>query len=200
MTPNVFNVIEPTTYTIQFSPGELPKLFEVFDQEGNLYYFRHLDGKTSTINLNFPQDGYYHTHEETPFTIINQKPLTPGGQGIKLRQPDRDYPMNNIKIEENVGDSMGGTPARIFPKIGVIEFNPKIKKYPFPIKLFILLHELGHCKYSEEVDADAFALKMYLGLGYNASMAYYALSHILKESPENVIRLKILFKDVMNYA
>ena len=64
----------------------------------------------------------------------------------------------------------------------------------------ILLHEQGHCMYSSEYSCDLYALKQYLYLGYNASMAYYAMSHILKQSPENVKRIKVMFKNVMNFS
>jgi hypothetical protein len=199
MNYNSFDPQEPTTYAITFDGGNKPKLFNVYDSEGNLYYFRHLDGKTGSIELNFPDNGHFTTDDTTPFTITASKPLVPSGQDIPLPPPDRSYDASNLKIQ--VGPpSMGSTPARIFPKIGVIEYNPNMTKYPYPIRLFILLHELSHTQYTNEASADAMALKLYLGMGYNASMAYYSLSHILKVSPDNVVRLKKMFSNIMNYS
>ncbi len=200
MISSVFNVIQPTTYTITFDNGNRPKLFQVYNEEGELYYFRHLDGKTTTINVNFPEDGSFHTDADTQFTIIKSKPLERKGQEIILPKPDRNYKCTGLKIEVNPKLGTNGTPARIFPKIGVIEMSPKLMLLPYPLRLFILLHEQGHCMYSSEYSCDLYALKQYLYLGYNASMAYYAMSHILKQSPENVKRIKVMFKNVMNFS
>jgi len=190
-----FNIIQPSTVTIKFDAGVFPKLFQVFKDDGTLYYFRHLDGKTTTININFPENGHYITDHSTPFTEVSSKPIVISGQNIPLPKPDRNYPLATV-IQINK-DLQG--PARIFYKIGIIENSPALLDMPEAIRVFVNLHEQGHCLYSQEFDCDIYAMKNYLALGYNASMGFYAMSHVLKESSENEKRLKSMFA-VMNYT
>ena len=185
----------PETLKVQFAKPHL--LFEL-RKDGQPYYFRHMDGKSTVININLPESGVYTS--EQPFNIIRRGEIEKYNTSkIVLPKPDRNYPVEGIKVEKNQRGDMGTTPARIFPQLGIIETAPVFDTYPKPIKLFILLHELGHTQYSREIDADLFALKQYLDLGYNGSMAFYALSHILKVSPANIIRLKKVFAHLMNY-
>ena len=187
---------EPITLKIQFQEP-LPTFFQLH-RDGNPYYFRHLDGKTSVININLPEHGQYTT--DKPFHIIQRTPIQMfDTRKIKLPRPDRHLPIDKIKVELNKRGDMGTTPARIFPKLQIIEVSPEFYKYPPPIRAFILFHELGHMFYNHEVNADLFALKMFLDRGYNGSMAFYALSHILKTSKPNMIRLQKVFSHLMNY-
>jgi hypothetical protein len=196
MIQDKIQIEEPTTIKIQFQ-HPLPKMFQI-QKDDQPYYFRHLDGKTSVINVNFPEHGTYTT--DTPFHVIQRTSLELYDTSrIKLPKPDRNYPIDNIKVERNTRGDMGTTPARIFPKLQIIETSPEFWKYPAPIRFFILCHELGHMRYDSEVNADMFALKMYLNAGYNGSMAFYALSHVLKTSKANIVRLKKVFSHLMNY-
>ena len=138
-----FNIIQPSTVTIKFDAGVFPKLFQVFKDDGTLYYFRHLDGKTTTININFPENGHYITDHSTPFTEVSSKPIVISGQNIPLPKPDRNYPLATV-IQINK-DLQG--PARIFYKIGIIENSPALLDMPEAIRVFVNLHEQGHCLY-----------------------------------------------------
>ena len=198
MNLNEFHVTDPVTYTITFDDGATPKLFQVYDEGGDLYYFRYLDGKTGTININFPHSGIFRGDNDNQFTIISSKPLVPDGQNIQLPKPDRNFDMSKIKIEMN--PKLTGTPARIFPTIGIMEWGPKMMGYTKAIRVFISLHEAGHMLYSKEMDADLWALKSFLGLGYNASTAFYALSDVLHLNPENIKRIRKMFEHVMNFT
>jgi len=120
-------------------------------------------------------------------------PLVPCKIKFDLPTPERNK-LKNFKIEFN--PTLQGTPARIFTDSGLVEIGPQFQNYEPPTKLFILLHELGHFYYKTEWKTDTFALYWYLKLGYNKSQAFYALSRVLKTSPENMKRLINVFNKI----
>ena len=94
---------------------------------------------------------------------------------------------------------MKGTPARNFTGKGLIEVGEKFYKYPYAVRVFILLHELGHFYYKDESLCDLFAAKNFINWGYNNSTAFYALSQVLNcDSDRNKERVTILFKNLNN--
>jgi hypothetical protein len=103
----------------------------------------------------------------------------------------------------------------------VIELSREFYDLAKPIRVFILLHELGHFYFGitdadvakansmkdgkewlkqkadeSETKCDLFALVNYLKMGYNRSMAFYALSKVLKKSKANETRLKALLDNI----
>lgn len=183
----------PTTYSIQF-PGPLfPRLFSLYDNDGNLYYFRYLDGKTGQISLNLPYEGIFYSMDD--FSVTRSTPIVLSGFRITLPVPDRnyDYNLDNITVSTGTEEELGRTPARMYYETGSIVVLPVFWTYPEPIREFIIEHEIGHLYYSNETNADLFAVKTFLTRGNNRSMAFYSLSHILHPGKKNEDRLDKVF-------
>ena len=196
---NIIRNNHPTSYTIRFT-GDNPELFNLYDENGKLFYFRKLGQKKNEIKINLPINGDFATDRNTPFEIIKSGPLEVSTLKKPLPLPDRNFTFDGLTIKEGKPEEMGNTPARIYPKLKLIEIHPKWYNYPAPIRLFIALHELGHLRYKSEESADLWALNEYLKLGYNMSMAYYALSEILHRNKANIARINSMFNNVMNYT
>lgn len=180
------------TYYISFE-NSAPLRFILRDEKGNIYYTRDLRGRFDKIKFNV-----CHTRElfaNVPFVVEKVEPLQTNGESIKLPAPERTE-WKDFRIVRN--PDLKGTPARIFAKTGLIEIGEDFEKYPSPVRLFILLHEVGHMFYKTEWKTDLFALKIYLMLGFNESNAFYALSKVLSHSRENVDRVKRLFHSINN--
>lgn len=152
------------------------------------YFFRELDCKYNCIKVNLPHVGTYSgdNGEIESVCPIEIEPLN-----IKLPYPDRDR-MKQFIIKHN--PLLTGSPARNFTQTGIIETGTRYKTAPFPIRLFILLHEIGHFLYKNEDNCDAWAAKQFIAMGYNNSTAIYALTKVLNcESPTNKQRILKLF-------
>jgi hypothetical protein len=171
------------TVYISFT-GTTPRKFELFNSDNELYYFRFLDGKTPRIKFNVLHPGTYTGN--VSFDVVKIGPLEIPGTLPTLPPYERER-VKDFQIVFN--PDLDGTPARIFTEIGLIEKGRKFYDYPKPIRVFFLLHELGHFYYKTEEYADLFALVHYLKMGYNRSMAYYSLSRVLKRSDANMKRL-----------
>jgi len=168
-----------------------PIRFEVYDDRGKVYFFRELGGKFNNIKFNICHKGHYTTSDPVVINKIVDIEIIP----ITAELPPVDRArMKKISIRYN--KDLVHTPARIFTKQGVIEIGPKYKSFPFPTRLFILCHEEGHLLYSNEQDADIFALKNYVNNGYNKSSAIYAMTKVLKPSKGNTERILQQFKNV----
>lgn len=74
-----------------------------------------------------------------------------------------------------------GTPARIFTlhTPAIIEVSKGFRKLRPQIRMFIILHELGHMLYQTEEYADMYALSNFLNMGFSANEAYCALAEVL---------------------
>lgn len=209
---------QPATIYIKFAGGLLPKKFEVRNSRGELYYFRYLDGKTPRIKFNVCHADTYFSH--TPFEVVKIVDIEIPTDLPTLPDFSRDR-IKDFTIVYN--PNLIGTPARVFTKDGIVEKGRDLYKYPKPLRVFILLHEVGHFFYGltdeditrarrmkqadgekfvkdkkqqGEENCDTFALINYLKMGYNRSMAYYALSKVLARSPGNIGRLKALFYNI----
>lgn len=187
----LLNVNNPATFYIKFSNP--PRYFCFRNKTNNrLYYFRHLDGRTPRIKLNIPDVGVYESNH--PFEVIKKVPIEIPKKDIVLPPAERDrwhtYP------EYVTNNNLTGTPARCYSEVGIIEFSPEYYNFPKPIREFIRLHEIGHFFYETEEKCDLYALVNYLRLGYNRSMAYYALVSILKRTPDNMKRIDELINNI----
>lgn len=183
-------VNKPATVYIRFLI-DMPVLFQLYDAGGNLYFFRYLDGKTPRIKFNVVDPGDYTS--PTPFEAYKSTSLVTPFLLPALPKADRDR-WKPVTVRYN--SALTDTPAAIYTDTGLIETGPNFYTYPAPIRLFLLLHEVGHLFYSDEDNCDLYALVNYLRMGYNRSMAYYALANILRRTPANIERLKSIFNSI----
>jgi hypothetical protein len=181
----------PATIYIYFPGPEFPKYFCLKDQNGNLYYFRFLDGKTPRIKFNIPDSAVYTSN--VPFCIIKIVAIEIPPNFPVLPQAQRDREKESTII---FNPDLQGTPARIFTDSGIIEVSKEFYSYPAPVRLFILLHETGHYFYTSEESCDMWALVNYLRMGYNRSMAFYTLYKILRYTNANIERLQYLLNNI----
>ena len=211
------SVKKPCTVYISFT-RQLPNTFKLYHQKYGLYFFRQLQGKTPRIKFNLCHAGIYKS--ETPFKVVKVVPIEIPDSLPSLPE----YERNDIKdfvIVDNF--NLTGSPARVFVKEGRVEKGRKFYELPKPLRVFILLHEIGHFFYGltpkdfdaaskmsqkdgedyiskrrneSEKKCDLFALIHYLNFGYNRSMAYYALKTVLSRSQDNVDRVKELANNI----
>lgn len=183
------NASNPGTYYLRFTQ-HMPRYFELKDSEGRIYYLRFFD-KVPRFKVNIPDSGIYTPNVPVEITKVTDVEIP--SRWPVLPPPERDrYQESKIVYNPN----LQGTPVRIFSKEGVIETAPHFYDIPPVIRLFLLLHEEGHYFYVTEEYCDLWALINYLRMGYNRSMAFYALSHYLSRHPENIRRVNQLFNNI----
>lgn len=184
------NIKRPSTLLLKKAHSRA-NYVQMRDDRGRVTYFRHLKGTPDNFSVNIPRSGSYFL--EGDFFITDLLPLHHERPKFTLPPAERNkFKPFNIEINPN----LKGTPARIFTDVGKVEIGQNFKQYPPQIRLFILLHELGHFYYITEWKADLFAAYWYINLGYNASNAFYALSKVLSHSPANTERLQKLFNQI----
>lgn len=210
-------ISKPQTVYVKFI-GTLPNRFTMYHDKHGLYYFRDLQGKAPRIKFNLCHPGKYTS--STNFEIVKIVPIEIPENLPDFPKYDRDE-IKDFTIVDN--PLLQGSPARIFAKTGVIEKGKNFYKLPKPLRVFILLHEIGHFFYGVtnkdiekaekmsvfegkeflrqkrqegEKKCDAFALIHYLQMGYNRSMAFNALSTILHRSQNNIDRVKHLLNNI----
>jgi len=211
------SVNKPSTVYIQFK-GTAPRSFNLYHSKYGLYFFRTLDGKTPRIKFNLCHPGRYKGDKD--FEVVKIVPIELPEHLPALPKYERKE-LKDFIIVDN--PQLKGSPARIFAKEGIIERGPVMKTLPKPVRVFVLLHEVGHFFYGvtegdieraktmskeegqayltrrrneSEMKCDQFALNHFLSMGYNRSTAYYALSKVLSTSPDNLERLKALFNNI----
>lgn len=183
-----FKVEQPSTIYLSFTtPPDVVKVFH----SGQVYFFRYLKKDMYKIKFNVIHTGRYFCDNGNieKIVAIEIQPLK-----VNLPTPDR----NRIKPYKFVysEELKNGTPARNFTAKGLIEYGDKFRALPFPCRLFILLHEIGHFYYEKETDCDLFAAYHFIKMGYNNSTAFYSISEVLKNSPENTKRVMELFNNL----
>lgn len=184
-------VSKPVTIYIRFR-SSIPRVFVLKDENGHVYYWRYLDGKIPRIKFNVPDAGLYTGNAN--FDIIKTNAIEIPKTFPKLPPANRDR-WKPIKMVFNP-DLINTTPIRIFTKEGIIEYGPDFENFIKPIQVFLTWHEKGHMFYTDEQDCDLYALVNFLRLGYNQSTAYFALTHVLRRSQENIERFKSLFNNI----
>lgn len=179
--------------TIRIMFGANPNAIRII-RNGKVYFIRHLGGKYSEVKVNITHPGNY-TVQAFKGTITALK------KGALEIAPFPDVPPKERDLEKPyrivTNKSLTGTPARIFPHSGIIEVSTSWHKMIAPIRLFILLHEVGHFFYKTEWKCDQFAAHHFLKMGYNPSTAFYAISKILHKSPGNDTRVLTLLKNLI---
>lgn len=169
------------------------KRITIYSSDGSIYHLRELPHST-------PIDVAIH-HADTYTTDIDCIVMPLGDivpQDIDIELPTAErWRLRPVKVCYN--SELEGTPARIFTtkNPAIIEVGPRFYTLPKQMRLFILLHEVGHLFYSEEWKVDLFALKVFLSAGYNQSQAFYALSKVLGNSPQSEDRITRLFNTIM---
>jgi hypothetical protein len=126
-----------------------------------------------------------------PLEIQDIKPLQKVIKTIELPTPDRDKPFG---IKDIVYNNDSTSPARIFTNEQIICVNKKFFDYPIEVRMFILLHEVGHFFYTEEWKCDTFAAYHFLDMGFNPSQAFESLAGVLHEGKRNDERIENIFK------
>lgn len=180
------NVNKPSTVYISFH-SELPKVFTLYNADGNKYYYRHLDGKTPRIKFNIPDSGIYHANvnfQVYKIEDIEIEKLPPAPKAERDRYKESKIIFNN---------QLRNTPCRIYTDLGIIEVGYDFYKQPEPVRLFLLLHEEGHYFYCDEVKCDIYAMINFIRLGYNRSTAFYTLQHVMKRTLQEIAEIKKYF-------
>ena len=188
-----FKLCEPAT--ILFYPCDC--VIIITDEHHREIYKRHIKNEiVGTLqSLNLPRYGEYYTNVK----IFDILPLIKNNINFQLYEPERNGRYKPFEIVKNFDDSqMKGSPARIFTEVGRIELGKKFYQYTPQIRLFILLHELGHFFYKTEHKTDLFALYYYLLMGYNKSQALYALTKVLHPNQNNKQRILKLYNILKN--
>jgi len=157
--------------------------------EDTIFYERKVN--TSKVQVNLPKHGKkVHLIVLGPATL--DRILITKLNKIRIPHAKKPSALRPYKLKDIVlvPNNDLDSPARIFTKYPVIEFNPKIfNKFSEPTRAFILLHEMAHYYFDKEEEADRWATIEFLNMGYNLSSANYALTHVLHKQPENVKRM-----------
>jgi hypothetical protein len=182
------NTLEVTFYE------KIPARFFIYDENGEVYFFRDLTTSNTKIKVNIARAGTFTTNvncvvKVLPFDLID----------IKIPLPPKEKNFEHEKFIIRLNPNLKGTPARNFYKQGIIEYSPEFLALPFPVRVFIICHELGHMYYHDEEKADFYACKLYLKLGYNGTTAIHSLTDVLnKSSDRNRRRINRLYNILKN--
>lgn len=182
----------PSTLLIKFF--EPTDYFELRDSRGRLYYYRYLPNGTNEIKINLPDKGLYYFNNDCQ---IEDKPLQiiDGIYYVKLPKQER-HREKEVTIRHNPNQT--GSPAIIYTDEGIIVTGTKFLDLPIPMRIFVLLHEKGHFKYSTEKYCDLYAFVEFVKMGYNPSTAIYCLSDVLRQSPMKDERVYSLFQTMID--
>ncbi len=178
----IFEVEQPQTITFA-NPSQL---LTIYLDSGEIYHLQASSNRL--ISVKFPDAGTFKTNAQiqgaTSGIEVPKK--------ISLPAQDRfnDKDLFHVKFNPTLTNS----PARIYYEKGLCEVGPMFEALPYQFKKFILLHEKGHFFYSNEFNADLYALNYFMQSGYNASQAYFALEMVLKKSKENIERIDKAYK------
>ena len=174
----------------------MPHTFVVRMSNGIVEYFRHMDGKTPRMKFNLVQPDAYTTSVPVEILKIVRAEIP---QLPELPPAERDR--HTGEEPEIIYDpNWTVSPASIFTDDNIIVHGPQWKEQIPPIRLFIDLHEMGHCFYMEEYKCDLYAFVNFLRMGYNRSTAFYALSKVLHATPQNIARLKNILVNIQNVS
>jgi hypothetical protein len=178
-----------STVEITFS-GFIPRRFVIYNSRGDIYFFRDLTENNRTIKVNIKHSDIYTTNADAFYSVGPFEQTF-----VNSDIPDFEKFFYSGKFKFRFNPNLKGTPARHFYKKNIIETGPNFYKYPFPIRVFILCHEVAHCFYSDEMKADTFACLLYIKNGYNKSMALHSLTDVLNmKSTQNRERVNNLIK------
>lgn len=129
----------------------------------------------TTFYVNLPFSGFY-SFSGDGFVKMGTTPLIKSELNITLPPPER---VRNFGVNKITFDNLSNSPARIYTTENTIVLNPKFLSYPIEIRLFILLHEVGHFYYKTEWKCDQYAAHHFLQMGCNPSQAFDSLAGVL---------------------
>jgi len=182
---------KPSTVFIKFTGNPLPRTFVLKNAAGEIYFFRQLDGKTPRIKFNLPHSGSYGS--TTSFSIEKITDIIIKDPAIVLPPYERDRIKDFTIVFNPELSGPLATPARVFTNEGIVEKGANLYKFPKPMRVFFLLHEVGHFYYKTEQYCDLFAFVHFVRMGYNASTAIYCLTKVLKDSPLKTKRVQFIY-------
>ena len=154
----------------------MDKFIRIYDDRGQLFYFRNPD--KFPFHFNLPKGTYSSSN-----TLKKTSP-----RKYKLPQLPR-FERNN-KPHKQVKLVFADNPhkASIFIDKGLIVFDYKLRDLSYPQQKQVFFHELGHYHYRTEKYCDLFACRKMLIEGYNPSQCYYSIKGTLNESKESHYR------------
>lgn len=182
---------KPSTYWLQFF--EPVDVFSITDRNGKIYFYRYLPSGTTGIKVNIPDTGDYYVSKDVN---IIRKPLTTisNVNNIVLPPKERNRSKPYFIVHDNNEVS---SPALIYTGTGMIVTGRKFKGMSIPMRIFILLHELGHFYYETEKYCDLYAFIEFVKMGYNPSTAMYCLTDVLRRKPENDERIDYIYNKMI---
>lgn len=183
-----------STYYITFTSRSNNDKFTIYDSNGKVYYYRYLPQGIRTIKVNIPDKGVYYLDRQAE---IVRKPLqiVRGVYKIKLPPRERNRDKNyNITHDPNLTVS----PAIIYTETGEIFTGASFPGLPTPLKIFILLHEIGHFRYKTEKYCDLYAFVEFVKMGYNPSTAMYCLTDVLRNNQANDERISYVYNKMID--
>lgn len=155
---------------------------------GKLFAVKPFEGGQFKYNL--PDAGKYFIKASQGLKIVKIGPLQIVEKNIALPIADR----NKTEGIKNVYfDNESNSPARIQTDKQIILVNKQFFNYPIEVRIFILLHEVGHFYYSEEWACDTYAAHHFLKMGYNPSQAFESLAGILHPNQRNDDRIENIY-------
>lgn len=183
----------PSTVYVKFSEY-CPKLFVVRDDTGDVFYFRYISSPVPRIKFQMPIYGVYFS--DIPIEVDKIVPIEIPDFARKpnLPPPQRDR-IKDVYYKYNPSLS---TVASINTETGQIQHGPRYKSLIRPMQVFIDEHEKAHMFYLSEDLCDMLALVNFIRMGYNVSTAYYTLSKVLRKSPEQMDRVKSMYREICN--
>lgn len=146
------------------------------------------------FKFNLPIENTY-IFDAGSIKLIDVKPLKKVQKTIELPTPDRN---KTEFIRDIFYDNDRTSPASINTDEKIILVNKKFFSYPIEVRMFILLHEVGHFFYTEEYKCDTFAAYHFLDIGFNPSQAFESLAGVLHENKRNDHRIDNIFKLLSN--
>jgi hypothetical protein len=182
-----FYISEPSTAIFKTDPARPLIIYA----KAGVYHVQRVNNASET-KVKFPVKGLFCCAIK-PLKI--EKGINKPNR-LDMPMPDRPYNEESFKVKFN--PDLKGTPARIFYELGLCEVGPAFYSFPLQWQKFILEHEKGHLHYSEEKNADRFALNRFMQSGFNYSQAVYSLENVLHRSEENISRFNTLLNTIKN--
>ena len=179
---------KPTTVFFKALTNGYIKVF----RNGQLYFENKISKNLFEVNL--PFDGFY-SFSGHGFEILSYNDLIFKQANITLPTPDRNNQFTLIK--QVLIDATSSSPAKISINKDLIILSPKFYGYTQEVKLFIILHEIGHYQYIEEWKADRFAAYHFLKMGCNPSQAFESLAGVLHDSASNDERIQKIYNQLI---
>ena len=159
----------------------------VRNEKGIVHYLRKNPPKN--VSFNIVKAGNYTAN--LPLQNVSVLPIKIRSVSDEMPTFERGRYRSGMDLQISFNPDME-SPARIFTGTGQIEVNRAFTKMPYPFQRFILYHELAHLFYATEWKCDTFALILCMKEGLNPSNCLYALTRVLKRSPENAKRAQIM--------